>query len=716
MTSVRGKIAHEARRKQFRLSAKIIGFFVAAIFLTVAIVMYVGSTSAYESSKRRLGAKVELLTSVYADGAGGAIRFNKPDDLVSDLAYLIEESGGEITEILVLGAAGDVILTMPEGTQASPATRDLAEMALQSVRLEKTGDGLSVAAPVLFGTDRRMVGAVAMASSDAVMAQEFRRVAWWQALASAMVALTAALVAVFFLRAVLFRPIHRMTAAVDSFSFALMITDTDFTITYVNPALQEALARSREFWRWRAPSVDFDHLVGQSFDVFHKNAAQLRGRLQTLRGEHRAPITFDNRSFDLRMTPVTDARGDHIGYAVQWQERTEALAVERQIAGIIDAVAGGDFSKRLSIESEEKFIDDVAGGMNRLCEIVDGFLADLERSLSAMAEGDLTKRIETDYSGRLGEVSQAVNETTFALGRLVADITSTAGAISLSTGEIAEGAGQLSARTEGQASSLAQTAATMEEMAATVKSNAESAATANTLASDTARRAERGQDVVLETAAAMNRIKDSAHKISDIISVIDGIAFQTNLLALNAAVEAARAGEAGRGFAVVAAEVRTLAQRSSQAAKDITGLIGDSTSHVAAGVQLTETAGGALRDIVEGIIVVAKTVDDISAASREQSVGVDEISQTVSHLDTMTQQNATLADQSAATARTLAGQAQKLTDIVRVFRIERREPLAKAAPRHAPAAPKPAAKPVGADGAAPRLRRAAGAGRSEFRA
>ena len=135
------------------------------------------------------------------------------------------------------------------------------------------------------------------------------------------------------------------------------------------------------------------------------------------------------------MAPVTDAEGDHIGYAVQWEERTETLAVERQIAGIIEAVTGGDFSKRLSIVSEEKFVNDVAAGMNRLCEIVEGFLSDLERSFAAMAGGDLTKRIETDFSGRLGEVAAAVNESTTALGRLVHEITATAGAINLSTAE-----------------------------------------------------------------------------------------------------------------------------------------------------------------------------------------------------------------------------------------------------------------------------------------
>jgi methyl-accepting chemotaxis protein len=287
-----------------------------------------------------------------------------------------------------------------------------------------------------------------------------------------------------------------------------------------------------------------------------------------------------------------------------------------------------------------------------------------------MADGDLTRHIDATYSGRLAEVAGAVNETTMSLGRLVADVKATVGSIGASTGEIADGARQLSTRTESQASSLEETAATMEQMAATVKSNAESAGKANTLATDTTKRAKRGQDVVLETVAAMNRIKDSAGKISEIISVIDGIAFQTNLLALNAAVEAARAGDAGKGFAVVASEVRTLAQRSGQAAKDITALIGDSTSHVNDGARLTEAAGEALSEIVDGINNVAKTIDDITAASREQSVGVDEISQTVSHLDSMTQENASLADESAATAQTLASEAQRLTDIVEVFRVD----------------------------------------------
>jgi len=280
----------------------------------------------------------------------------------------------------------------------------------------------------------------------------------------------------------------RIRAAVDASRAALMITDADFNITYLNPALHEALIASRDYWRRHDPAINLDNIVGMSIDRFHKNPAHQRAMLASLRGSHRGQVGFDGRTFALVMALVTDGAGTHIGYVAQWDERTEALAVERQISDIIEAVAAGDFSKRLAIHSEEKFVSDVAAGMNRLCEIVDGFLAELESTLSAMADGDLTRQIATSYSGRLAEVSGAVNGTITELGRLVFDIKGTVASISASTNEISDGASQLSTRTEGQAASLEETAATMEEMAATVKSNAESASKANTLASDTAMR------------------------------------------------------------------------------------------------------------------------------------------------------------------------------------------------------------------------------------
>ncbi|MEM6904861.1 MAG: methyl-accepting chemotaxis protein, partial [Pseudomonadota bacterium] len=237
------------------------------------------------------------------------------------------------------------------------------------------------------------------------------------------------------------------------------------------------------------------------------------------------------------------------------------------------------------------------------------------------------------------------------------------------TREIATGATELSGRTESQAASLEETAATMEEMTASIKANAESADRAKSISSDAAARATRGGEVVEETVTAMGLIETGSGKISEIITVIDSIAFQTNLLALNAAVEAARAGDAGKGFAVVASEVRTLAQRSAEAAKDITQLISESTRQVSDGVQLVNRTGEALREIVEAVDAVAGTVEEISAATREQSTGVSEISASVSQMDQMTQQNSTMAEGSASASKSLETQGVELANLLGFFKV-----------------------------------------------
>ena len=266
----------------------------------------------------------------------------------------------------------------------------------------------------------------------------------------------------------------------------------------------------------------------------------------------------------------------------------------------------------------------------------------------------------------------------------------------------------LSRRTEHQASALEQTAATTEQLTASVKASALSSRSAVDLSGEATRVAQDGGSIVTRAVEAMTRIEQASQKITDITNVIDDIAFQTNLLALNAAVEAARAGEAGKGFAVVASEVRTLAQRSSEAAKDITGLINTSTAEVAEGVKLVRSAGDALGRIVDASQKVAGTVSEISSATVEQANGIDEMSQAVAHMDEMTQQNAALAEESAASAAFLATQTQTLNDLVATFRISR-SASAPAAAMAAPAARQPAARPAaaGARNEPDRLRRLA---------
>jgi methyl-accepting chemotaxis protein len=255
------------------------------------------------------------------------------------------------------------------------------------------------------------------------------------------------------------------------------------------------------------------------------------------------------------------------------------------------------------------------------------------------------------------------------LRNIVSEVRSGTDSISIASTEIAAGNQDLSARTEQQAASLEETASSMEELTSTVKQNADNARQANQLAGAAASVARKGGDVVAEVVGTMESIDASSRKIVDIITVIDSIAFQTNILALNAAVEAARAGEQGRGFAVVASEVRNLAQRSAAAAKEIKELIGDSVDKVNAGTRLVSDAGNTMQDIVSSVQRVSDIISEITAASAEQSSGIDEVYKAVGQMDQVTQQNAALVEEAAAAAEAMQNQASSLAQVVSVFKV-----------------------------------------------
>ena len=301
----------------------------------------------------------------------------------------------------------------------------------------------------------------------------------------------------------------------------------------------------------------------------------------------------------------------------------------------------------------------------------DKAIGSVSAGMAALARGDLGYRITSDIPAEYAPIRDDFNAAMERLSEMVETIKSTSSAIAASSREINAGAEDLSSRTEQQASALEESAATTEQLAASVKSSTRASRESVALADDAARVAKTGGTIVSDAISAMTRIEDASGKISEITGVIDGIAFQTNLLALNAAVEAARAGDAGRGFAVVAAEVRALAQRSADAAKDITGLIASSGAEIGEGVKLVRLAGETLEQIVEASAKVSSTVEDIASAAGEQANGIDEMSQTVSHMDEITQQNAALAEQSAASARTLLDQIDHLNRLVAAFRTQR---------------------------------------------
>ncbi|GAB3373214.1 methyl-accepting chemotaxis protein [Massilia agri] len=316
-----------------------------------------------------------------------------------------------------------------------------------------------------------------------------------------------------------------------------------------------------------------------------------------------------------------------------------------------------------------------------------------------VAGGDLTRRIDASGKDETGALLRALRHMNDSLVAIVSQVRSGTDTIATGSSEISAGNLDLSARTEQQASALEETAASMEELTTTVRQNADNARQANQLSIAASEVAAQGGAVVGEVITTMGSINDSARKIVDIIGVIDGIAFQTNILALNAAVEAARAGEQGRGFAVVASEVRTLAQRSAAAAKEIKGLIGDSVEKVDAGTRLVDQAGATMQQVVESIRRVTDIMGEITHASQEQTGGIEQVNAAIGQMDEVTQQNAALVEESAAAATSMQDQAAKLAQVVGVFKLDARDEaartVAKPTPARALAAPaKPAARPA----------------------
>lgn len=459
---------------------------------------------------------------------------------------------------------------------------------------------------------------------------------------------------------------HRITSALDVSAGPIVVCNSRFYITYANPAFQKMVNPSIE--HFRSMGADVSDINGKNIDIFHKDKARIRQMLEGLNGEHNSTIAFDNRMFDVTAAPIVDAHGRRIGYVIVWDDVTQTRRLETQLREVLAAAGEGDFAKRLDTEVDDAFLRDVAKGMNRICEIVAAFSTDVDRAVRALAEGDLTRRVEGSYGGALATLAEGVNSTVDRLNVLVSDIKSAGARVRGASDEIASGAGSLAERAESQAASLEQTAALMEEMTGSVKANAASAAEARADANEADQRADGGRVVVDEAVSAMSRLSESSRRMTEIVDVIASIATQTNLLALNAAVEAARAGDAGKGFAVVASEVGALARRSREAADDIRGLITESSERVDAGVGLVERTGAALSEMAEAMRRISERVGRIDMASREQASGVEEINQAVAQMDETTQRNAALADSSARNARALASESEELDRLTAMFR------------------------------------------------
>jgi methyl-accepting chemotaxis protein len=437
----------------------------------------------------------------------------------------------------------------------------------------------------------------------------------------------------------------RVKQALDRCSTNVMIADADGQIIYMNESVSAMLRGNDTALRSALPNFDATRLIGQNFDLFHRNPAHQRNLLAHLKGEHKAQIKVAGLHFSLTANPIVDAEGQRLGTVVEWKDRTAEVASEVEISGMVEAASQGNFAIRLETAGKEPFFAKLGGMFNDLVETV---------------------------SKTIVEVRLAADSLTSASGQ----VSSTSQSISQSASE--------------QAASVEQTTASLQEMAASVKQNSDNARVTDGMASKAAAEAVEGGQAVSRTVEAMKSIATK-------ISIIDDIAYQTNLLALNAAIEAARAGEHGKGFAVVAAEVRKLAERSQVAAQEIGQLA--STS-----VGLAEKAGSLLAAMVPSINQTSSLVQEIAAASSEQAGGVSQITAAMDHLSTATQHNASASEELSATAEELSAQATQLQELMAYFQVAgdetsapqasvRRTPSAHPARSTKPAAGRPAARP-----------------------
>jgi methyl-accepting chemotaxis protein len=417
----------------------------------------------------------------------------------------------------------------------------------------------------------------------------------------------------------------RLRQALDRVSTTVVVADAKDDVIYLNDVAQQTFARLENEFRTVLPGFSAAGLRGAKIETLARDPGAERQRIAGLHGASTEERTYGAAVFRTVASPVVDDSGTRIGTVMEWNDRSQEAAVEREVQSIVDAATSGDLSQRISRDGKQ------------------GFYLALSQGLNAILDGT-------------AGILRTVQETAEQVSR---------GATEISQGNV-----NLSERTEQQASSLEETAASMEEMTSTVKQNADSAARANQLAAEARKGAERGGAVVAQAVAAMQAASEASRRIVDIIDVIDSIAFQTNLLALNAAVEAARAGEEGRGFAVVATEVRSLAGRSADAARQIKQLIEDSVQRVAEGSRLVDESGATLAQLVQSVGNVNDIVAEIATASHEQASGIDQVGKAVMQMDSVTQQNAALVEQATAAAESLMQQAVSLRELLERYTVD----------------------------------------------
>ena len=484
----------------------------------------------------------------------------------------------------------------------------------------------------------------------------------------------------------------RIRRALDNCSTNVMIADNDGILVYMNASVSAMLANAEADIRKQLPQFEARKLIGANFDVFHSRPAHQRSMLAALRTTHKTEIKVGGRTFGLIANPIYDEDGTRLGSVAEWKDRTDEVMVEGEISVIVQAAVNGDFEHRIDMNGKTGFFKTLGEGINRLLDTstagiqqvglivnaaaqgdftrrVDqqgraGFfktmgedintlletsetgLNDIARVLAGIADGDLTQTIEREYRGTFAQLKADCNDTVTRLSATITEVRDASESLASAAQQLNATSQALSQAASEQAAGVEETSASMEEMTASITETSSNATLTDGIAAGAAREAVEGGEAVKATAVAMKQIAQK-------IGIIDDIAYQTNLLALNAAIEAARAGEHGKGFAVVASEVRKLAERSQLAAQDIGNV-------AASSVELADKTGRLLDSIVPNINKTSQLVQEITAASAEQTSGVRQINVAITQMNEITQQNAASSEELAATAQELSSRAEQL--------------------------------------------------------
>ena len=462
-----------------------------------------------------------------------------------------------------------------------------------------------------------------------------------------------------------------LQSMVENVETNLMICDRDRVITYANPAVVALLSNYEKKLQSLIAGFSVKTMVGTCIDNFHTNPAHQASLLSDASNfPYKTELVLEGMEFGLNAMALRDDNGEFVGVAVEWIDNNDRARYRDEVGSVIDAAKSGDLSKRGNVSSMSDVYKPMLKGINDIMDAIVAPITELQSKLSSVAEGDLTAYVTGNYQGDYDKLKQSLNGTLDNLNDIMNQVKESASQMAQGSGQVSDSSQSISQGATEQAASLEEITASMNEMSSQTTMNAENANQANQLAQVAQGGAEKGNQMMNNMLEAMGEIDDSAQKISKIIKVIDEIAFQTNLLALNAAVEAARAGVHGKGFAVVAEEVRNLAARSANAAKETTELIEGSIKKVDAGTEVANSTSESLKEIVEGISKVTDLVGEIAAASSEQAQGINQVNQGLVQLDQVTQQNTANAEESAAAALELSEQANQLTEILGQFKVK----------------------------------------------